>query len=106
EIIRVQCFVPAEVVDIAMKIRCARFSFHVYVRACSSTILRVVEGSLDFELLNGVRSGDCDAGSAERSDLGDIGAVTVRIHTVEHEVIVSATRTIGANLLAPGTQLS
>ena len=43
-----------------MEVRRARPGFDVDVRASSSPILRVVERSLDFELLNGVRSGDRD----------------------------------------------
>src|SRR6202007_3257219 len=64
-----------------------------------------VERSLDLELLNGIRSGDRDPCSAERSDLGDIGPITVRIYAVEHEVVVAAACTIGADLLASGPQL-
>lgn len=41
-----------------MKTRSARPCFDVHVRARSSPILRVVERSLDLELLNGIRSGD------------------------------------------------
>src|ERR1700741_2646303 len=89
-----------------MKRRSPRPCFDVYVRTCSSPILRVVERSLDLELLNGIRSGDRDPGSTERSDLGDIGAITVRIHAVQHEIIVAATCTVRADLLASGSQLS
>ena len=105
EIVRVQCLIAAEIIDVPVKIRGARPGFDVYVRTCSSPILRVIERSLDLELLNGIRSGDRDPRSTERSDLGDIGAVTVRIHAVEHEIVVAATRTVGADLLASGPQL-
>ena len=88
-----------------MKFRGTRPGFDVYVRTSSSPILRVVERSLDLELLNGIRSGDRDSGATERSDLGDVGAITVRIYAVEHEVVVAATRPIGADLLASGPQL-
>src|SRR5207249_2031924 len=48
---------------------------------------------------------DRDPRSAERSDLSDIGAITVRIHAVQHEIIVAATCTVRADLLASGSQL-
>src|ERR1700760_1898961 len=89
-----------------MQIGSARPCFDVYICARSTSILCVVERSLDLELLNSVRSGDRDPSSPERSDLGDVGAITVRIHAVAHEIIVAATRTIGADLLASGPQLS
>src|SRR5271156_4291109 len=89
-----------------MKIRGARPRFDVNVRTCSSPILRVVERSLDLELLNGIRSRYRNASSAERSDLRHIGAITVRIHSVEHEIVVATTRTVRADLLASGPQLS
>src|ERR1700739_1177227 len=88
-----------------MKIGRARSCFDVYVRASSSPILRVVERILNIELLNGIRSRDRDSRSTERSDLGDVGCITVRIYAVEHEVVVAASRPIGADLLASGTQL-
>ena len=89
-----------------MKVRGAGLGFDVNVCTCSSPILCVVERSLDLELLNGIRSRNRDPRSTERSDLGDIGAITVRIHAVKHEIIVAATRTIGPNLLTSGPQLS
>ncbi len=88
-----------------MKLCRTRPGFDVYVRASPSPILRVVERSLDLELLNGIRSWDRDPRPTERSDLGHIGAVTVRIHAVQHEIVVAATRTVRANLLASGPQL-
>ena len=88
-----------------MKIGRARPGFHVHVRTSSSPILRVVERSLDLELLNGIRSGYRDPGSAKRSDLGEIGAIAVRIHAVEHEIVVAATGAVRADLLASGPQL-
>src|SRR3984893_14947805 len=88
-----------------MQVRGARPCFNVYVRTCSSAVLGVVEGILNLELLNGVRSGDRDPRSTERSDLGGIGCITVRIHAVQHEVVVAASRTIGADLLVSGPQL-
>ena len=88
-----------------MKIRRARPRFDVYVRTSSSPILRVIERILNLELLNRIRSGDRDSSATERSDLAHIGAVTVRIHAVQHEVIVAAPCSIGADLLASGPQL-
>ena len=88
-----------------MKLCGARPGFDVYVSTCPSPILRIVERSLDLELLNGIRSGDRDPGSTERSDLGHIGAVTIRIHAVEHEIVVAATRAVRPDLLASGPQL-
>src|SRR5438270_886991 len=78
---------------------------YVYIGACSAPILRVVERSLDLELLNGIRSGDRDPGAAKRSDLGEIGTIAVRIHAVEHEIVVGASGAVRADLLASGPQL-
>src|SRR5260370_21351949 len=55
--------------------------------------------------MNGIRSGDRDPGATKRSDLCDVVPVTVRLHTAEHEVVVAASCTIGADLLASGPQL-
>ena len=68
-------------------------------------ILRVVERSLNLELLNGVRSWDGDPGATERSDLGHIGAIAICIHAIEHEIVVAAARTVRADLLASGPKL-
>jgi hypothetical protein len=66
-----------------MQVRGARPCFDVYVRASSSPILGIIEGILNLQLLNGIRSGDRDSGATERSDLGDVGRITVRIHAIE-----------------------
>ena len=36
---------------------------------------------------------------------GHVAAVAVRIHAVQHEIVVAAACAVGANLLAPGSQL-
>src|SRR5580704_13605090 len=88
-----------------MQVRGTRPGFNVYVRTSSAAVLSIIERILNLELLNGVRSGDRDSGATERSDLGDVGCITVRIYAVEHEVVVAAARPIGADLLASGPQL-
>src|SRR5713101_2325717 len=88
-----------------MNLRRSRSGFYIYVRAASAAVLGIIERILDLEFLNGIRRGDRDPGSTERSDLGHIGAITVRIHAVKHEVVVAASRTIGSDLLASGPQL-
>src|SRR5271170_323618 len=88
-----------------MEVRGARPCFDVYVRACSSAILGVIERILNLELLNGIRSGNRDSCATERSDLGDVGSITVGIDAVEHEVVVTASRPVGADLLTSGPQL-
>src|SRR5271166_6839033 len=88
-----------------MQVRGARPCFDVYVRATSAAVLIIIEGILNLELLNGIRSRNRDSSATERSDLGHIGAVTVRIHAVQHEVVVAASCPIGADLLASGPQL-
>ena len=88
-----------------MKIRGARPRFDVDVRASAAPVLGVIERILDLELLNRIGSGDGDPRSTERSDLGDIGAVTVRIYSVQHEIVVAASCSIGSDLLASGPQL-
>src|SRR5260370_17018100 len=89
-----------------MKLRSARFSFDIYVGACTAAVLGIIEGILDLELLNGIRCGDRNACTTERSNLGHVGAITIPIHAIEHEVVVATSCTIGADLLAPGPQLA
>lgn len=55
--------------------------------------------------MHGIRSRDRDPRSAERSDLSGIGAITVRVRAVQHEIVVAATRTIGVDFLASCSQL-
>src|SRR5258708_30870914 len=88
-----------------MKCRSARFSFDIYVGARTGSGLGVSEGILDLELLNGIWCGDRNAGATERSNLGHVGAITIPIHAVEHEVVVASSCAIGADLLAAGPQL-
>src|SRR6201997_1881081 len=88
-----------------MQVRGTRPGFNVYVRTSSAAVLSIIKRILNLELLNGIRSGNRDSGATERSDLGDVGCVTVRIYAVEHEVVVAASRPIGADLLAAGPQL-
>src|ERR1700757_2187666 len=89
-----------------MQVRGTRPGFDVYVRTCSAAVLSIIERILNLELLNGIRSGNRDTRATERSDLSDVGCITVRIYAVEHEVVVAASRPIGADLLASGPQLS
>src|ERR1700756_4039127 len=88
-----------------MQVRGTRPGFNVYVRTSSAAVLSIIKRILNLELLNGIRSGNRDSRSTERSDLGDVGCITVRIYAVEHEVVVAASRPIGADLLASGPQL-
>ena len=88
-----------------MQVRGTRPGFNVYVRTSSAAVLSIIERILNLELLNSIRSGNRDSGSAKRSDFGEVGGITVRIYAVEHEVVVAASRPIGADLLASGAQL-
>src|SRR5260370_8812568 len=88
-----------------MNLRSARFSFDIYVGACTAAVLGIIEGILVLELLNGIRCGDRNACTTERSNLGHVGAITIPIHAVEHEVVVATSCTIGPNLLAPPPHL-
>src|SRR5260370_19161948 len=105
KIVRVQCLIAAEGIDVSMKLRSARFSFDIYVGACTAAVLGIIKGILDLELLNGIRCGDRNACATERSNLGHVEAITIPIHAVEHEVVVATSCTIGADLLAPGPPL-
>src|SRR5260370_37476102 len=89
EIIRIQCFVAAEIIGVPMKLRSSRSGLGVYVRACSSALLSIVQRSLDLELLNGIRSGDRDPRATERGDLCDVAPVPVRIQSGHHECAVT-----------------
>src|SRR6267378_4323468 len=88
-----------------MNLRRSRSGFYIYVRASSAAVLGIIERILDLEFLNGIWRGDRDPSSTERSDLGHIGAITVRIYAVKHEVVVAASCAVGSDLLASGPQL-
>src|SRR5579863_2659939 len=105
EIVRIQCLIAAEIIGVPMQVRGTRPGFNVYVRTSSAAVLSIIERILNLELLNSIRSGNRDSGSAKRSDFGEVGGITVRIYAVEHEVVVAASRPIGADLLASGAQL-
>src|ERR1700752_4599936 len=105
EIVRIQCLIATEIIGVPMKVRGTRPGFNVYVRTSSAAVLSIIKRILNLELLNGIRSGNRDSGATERSDLGDVGCITVRVYAVEHEVVVAASRPIGADLLASGPQL-
>src|ERR1700746_152416 len=88
-----------------MQVRGTRPGFNVYVRTSSAAVLSIIKRILNLELMNGIWSGNRDSGATERSDFGDVGCITVRIYAVEHEVVVAASRPIGADLLASSPQL-
>src|SRR5262245_63165360 len=88
-----------------MELGRARPRLYEYIRASAAAILSVVERVLNLELLDRIRRGNRQPAATEISSLGHIGAVAVCIHAVHHEVVVATTRTIRANLLAPGAQL-
>jgi len=79
--------------------------FYIDVRASAAAVLGVIERILHLELLNRIGSGDGDARHAERRAPGDIGAVTARVDSVQHEVVVAAACAIGADPLTSGPQL-
>src|SRR5260370_13716542 len=83
KIVCVQCLIAAEVIDVSMKLRSARFSFDIYVTACTAAVLGIIEGILDLELLNVIRCGDRNACTTDRSNLGDVGTVTIPIHALD-----------------------
>jgi hypothetical protein len=66
--------------------------------------LSVVERILNLELLDRVRSRYRQAAATVVGRLGHVAAVAIRIHAVQHEVVVAAARAVGANLLAPGSE--
>ncbi len=88
-----------------MKLGGTRLGLYDDVGAAASAILSIVERILNLEFLNGVGRGNRQAATTGRSGLSHVGAVAVRVHAVQHEVVVTATRAIGADLLASGSQL-
>src|ERR1700679_3276545 len=88
-----------------MKQRISRSGFYIDVRTSSAAVLSVVERILHLELLNAIRSGDGNPCGTKRSDLCEVGSVTVRIPAVQHEVVIAAARPIGSDLLASRSQL-
>src|SRR5260370_6172461 len=84
KIVCVECLIAAEVIDASMKLRSARFSFDIYVGACTAAVLGIIEVIWGVDLLNGIWCGDRNAGATERSNLGHVVAITIPIHSVEH----------------------
>src|SRR5262249_55956984 len=105
KVVRVQGVVAAEIVGIPVELRRARPGLYDDVRATPSAVLSIVERILNFELLDRIRRRYRQPSATIRGALGHIGAVTAGVHAVQHEVIVTAASAIGANLLAPSSQL-
>src|SRR5215471_16663595 len=105
KVVRVQDFVAAEVISIPVELSGARPGIYDYVCSAPSAILSIVERILNLKLLDCIGRRNRQPTTAVRSGLSHIGAVAVCVHSVQHEVVVATTRTIGANLLASGSQL-
>src|SRR5260370_6943776 len=55
KIVCVQCLIAAEVIDVSMKLRSARFSFDIYVRACTAAVLGIIQAIFALQPLNLIR---------------------------------------------------
>src|SRR5260370_14571957 len=97
--------VAAEIMGVPVILRCTRSGFYIYVRASSAAVLRIIERILNLELLDGIRRGNRQPATTGRGGLGHIGAIAVRVQAVHHEIIVTASRAVRADLLASGPQL-
>src|SRR5260370_16905481 len=84
KIVRVQCLIAAEVIDVSMKLRGARFSFDIYVGACALDVLDIIKGIFGLQLPNGLLSPHPNSSPTQITTLAPFAPITVPLHSLHH----------------------